>query len=169
MIEEIKLPCGEVPIQQTQDGKFLICLSEGVCLEFLGLWEAQDHLRGLELCGLTTKRWIAEPTWWSFWMDLTGFVLGSDQDVEPSLARCLGNIHGDWRTATSLPLFVRSLFGPHLLFLTCLIWGCSGHASAWKGLCLPSRMRVPIGSAFIGSNFIWFCAQRLTVLTRSIR
>ena len=50
MIEEIKLPCGEVPIQQTQDGKFLICLSEGVCLEFLGLWEAQDHLRGLELC-----------------------------------------------------------------------------------------------------------------------
>ena len=63
MIEEIKLPCGEVPIQQTQDGKFLICLSEGVCLEFLGLWEAQDHLRGLELCGLTTKRWIAEPTW----------------------------------------------------------------------------------------------------------
>ena len=63
MIEEIKLPCGEAPIQQTQDGKFLICLSEGVCLEFLGLWEAQDHLRSLELCGLTTKRWTTEPSW----------------------------------------------------------------------------------------------------------
>ena len=63
MIEEIKLPCGEVPIQQTQDGKFLVCFSEGVCLEFLGLWEAQDHLRSLELCGLTTKRWTTEPSW----------------------------------------------------------------------------------------------------------
>ena len=63
MIEEIKLPCREVPIQQTQDGKFLICLSEGVCLEFLGLWEAQDHLRSLEHCGLTTKRWTTERSW----------------------------------------------------------------------------------------------------------
>ena len=56
MIEEIKLSCNETVIQKTLDGKFLVCLSEGVCLEYPCLWDAQDHLRNLELCGLMTKR-----------------------------------------------------------------------------------------------------------------
>ena len=30
MIEEIQLPCNETVIQKTLDGKFLVCLSEGV-------------------------------------------------------------------------------------------------------------------------------------------
>ena len=63
MIEEIELSCDETLIKKTLDGKFLVCLSEGVCLEFLGRWEAEDHLRSLELCGLTTKRWGSESTW----------------------------------------------------------------------------------------------------------
>ena len=57
MIEEIQLPCNETVIKKTLDGKFLVCLSEGVCLEYPCLWDAQDHLRNLELCGLKTKRW----------------------------------------------------------------------------------------------------------------
>ena len=63
MIEEIELSFDETLIKMTLDGKFLVCQSEGVCLEFLGRWEAEDHLRSLELCGLTTKRWVSEPTW----------------------------------------------------------------------------------------------------------
>ena len=63
MIEEIKLSCDETVIQKTLDGKFLVCLSEGVCLEYPCLWDAQDHLRNLELCGLMTKRWKMEPSW----------------------------------------------------------------------------------------------------------
>ena len=63
MIEEIKLSCNETVIQKTLDGKFLVCLSEGVCLEYPCLWDAQDHLRNLELFGLMTKRWKMEPSW----------------------------------------------------------------------------------------------------------
>ena len=75
MIEEIKLSCNETVIQKTLDGKFLVCLSEGVCLEYPCLWDAQDHLRNLELCGLMTKRWKMEPSWWRFWAKLIVFVL----------------------------------------------------------------------------------------------
>jgi hypothetical protein len=45
------------------DGQFLVCISEGVCLEYPCLWDAQDHLRNFELFGLMTKRWEIEPSW----------------------------------------------------------------------------------------------------------
>ena len=63
MVEGIKLSCNEKVIRKTLDGKFLVGISKGVCLEYSCLWDAQDHLRNLELCGLTTKRWKIEPSW----------------------------------------------------------------------------------------------------------
>lgn len=36
MIEEIELSCDETLIKKTLDGKFIVCLSEGLCWEFLG-------------------------------------------------------------------------------------------------------------------------------------
>ena len=63
MIEEIKLSCNETVIQKNLDGKFLACLTECVCLKYPCLWDAQDHLRNLELYGLATKRLKMEPSW----------------------------------------------------------------------------------------------------------
>ena len=36
MIEKIELSCDETFIKKTLDGKCLVCLSEGLCWEFLG-------------------------------------------------------------------------------------------------------------------------------------
>ena len=40
MIEEINLSCNEMVIKKTVDGKFFVCISEGVCLECPCLWDA---------------------------------------------------------------------------------------------------------------------------------
>ena len=68
MIKEIKLSCNETVIKTTVikttvDGQFLVCISEGVCLDYPCLWDAQDHLRNFELYGLMTKRWEIETSW----------------------------------------------------------------------------------------------------------
>ena len=36
IIEKIELSCDETLIKKTLDGKCLVCLSEGLCWEFLG-------------------------------------------------------------------------------------------------------------------------------------
>ena len=63
IIEKIELSCDETLIKKTLDGKCLVCLLRVSVGSFSVGWEAEDHLRSLELCGLTTKRRGSKPTW----------------------------------------------------------------------------------------------------------
>ena len=53
----------ETVIQKTEDGCYLVCVSDGICTEFRDLWEAEEHTRNLEKAGLPTKRWTQNPSW----------------------------------------------------------------------------------------------------------
>ena len=59
MIKEIKITCHDMGVREESDSRYLVCLSDGICLEFKDRRKAEDRLRNIERCGLTTKRWRA--------------------------------------------------------------------------------------------------------------
>ena len=60
---EIKKRVQAPVIVTMDDGRYLVCVSSGICSEFEDLWEAEEHLRILERAGLPNKRWSDSPSW----------------------------------------------------------------------------------------------------------
>lgn len=50
-------------ILKSENGCYLVCVSDGICTEFPDRWEAEEHIRNLEKAGLPTKRWTHHPSW----------------------------------------------------------------------------------------------------------
>ena len=43
MCEEIKITPFETSIKKMDDGRYLVCVTDGTCSEFTDRWEAEEH------------------------------------------------------------------------------------------------------------------------------
>ena len=63
MCEEITITPFKTAVKKMEDGRYLVCVTDGTCSEFTDRWEAEEHARNLERSGLTSKRWTDTPSW----------------------------------------------------------------------------------------------------------
>ena len=67
IIEKIELSCDETLIKKTLDGKCLVCLSEGLCWEFLGRlggWRSSQKSWAVWAYNQATGQQTDLVTWW---------------------------------------------------------------------------------------------------------
>lgn len=62
MNESIAVP-EKTSLTQTEEGVYRVCLTDGICLEFPDLWEAEEHIRNLETSYLIQKNRNPSRSW----------------------------------------------------------------------------------------------------------